>query len=132
MEGLYRLVRSTFAQFDGEEMATSGDGFLALFDGPAKAIRAGLTIADQSGEIGLPVRVGIHTGELERTGATDIQGIAVHLVARVSAEAGAGQVFVTSTTKDAVAGSGLNFDSIGERSMKGIDDPRQIYLALPD
>jgi CheY-like chemotaxis protein len=132
LDGHYRLVRSTFAQFDGEEISTSGDGFLALFDGPAKAIRAGLTIADLSGAAGLPVRVGIHTGELERTGASEVQGIAVHLAARVSAEAGSGQVFVTSTTKDAVAGAGLGFESIGERVMKGIDGPRAVYLALPD
>ena len=132
LEGHYRLVRSTFVQFGGEEISTSGDGFLALFDGPAKAIRAGLSIADKSAEIGLPVRVGIHTGELERTGASEVQGIAVHLAARVSAEAGTGQVFVTSTTKDAVAGAGLSFESVGDRDMKGIDGPRAVYLALPD
>ena len=132
LEGHYRLVRSTFVQFDGEEISTSGDGFLALFDGPARAIRAGLSIADKSAEIGLPVRVGVHTGELERTGTSEVQGIAVHLAARVSDEAGTSQVFVTSTTRDAVAGSGLSFESMGERVMKGIDGPRSVYLALPD
>ena len=132
LDGHYRLVRTTFSRFDGEEISTSGDGFLALFDGPAKAIEAGLVIAEQSGAAGLPVRVGIHTGELERTAASEVQGIAVHLAARVSAEAGAGQVFVTSTTKDAVAGSGLRFEDQGERTMKGIAGPRRVVLALSD
>ncbi len=132
LEGHYRLVRSTFVQFDGEEISTSGDGFLALFDGPAKAIRAGLTIADKSAEIGLPVRIGIHTGELERTGASEVQGIAVHLAARVSAEADGGEVLVSSTTRDAVAGSGLSFEDKGERTLKGIDGPRHVYLVLAD
>lgn len=132
LDGHYRLVRSTFVQFDGEEISTSGDGFLALFDGPARAIRAGLTIADKSAEIGLPVRIGIHTGELERTGASEVQGIAVHLAARVSAEADGGEVLVSSTTRDAVAGSGLRFEDKGERTLKGIDGPRHVYLVLAD
>jgi len=132
LDGHYRLVRTTLAQFGGDEISTAGDGFLVLFDSPALAIRAGLTIADRSGEAGLPVRVGIHTGELERTGVSEVQGIAVHLAARVSDEAEAGQVLVTSTTRDAVAGSGLSFESVGERSMKGIDGPRLIYCAVPD
>lgn len=131
LEGHYRLVRGTFAEYDGEEISTAGDGFLALFDRPAKAIRAGLTIAEQSAGLGLPVRVGVHTGELERI-SDDVQGIAVHLAARISAEAGAGEILVSATTRDAVAGSGLRFQDVGERTLKGIEGPRRIYLALPD
>lgn len=131
LDGHYRLVRDTFAQHDGEEISTAGDGFLALFDRPAKAIRAGLTIAEQSASSGLPVRVGVHTGELERSDH-DVRGIAVHLAARISAQAGAGDVLVSATTKEAVAGSGLLFRDAGERSLKGIEGPRRVYLALTD
>jgi len=131
LEGHYRLVRSVFDQFDGEEINTSGDGFLALFDRPAIAIQAALDVCEQSDAQGLPVRVGIHTGELERT-SDNVQGINVHLAARVSAEAGSGHVLVSSTTRDAAAGSGLRFEDRGEYTLKGIDEPRRLYLVLPD
>ncbi len=131
LEGHYQLVRSMFDRFGGEEISTSGDGFLALFDRPAIAIQAGRMICEQSAALDLPVRIGIHTGELERTDE-GVQGIAVHLAARVSAEADGGEVLVSSTTKDAVAGSGLRFDDKGERTLKGIDGPRHVYLVLPD
>ena len=131
LEGHYRLVRSMFDRFDGEEISMSGDGFLALFDRPAIAIQAGRMICEKSAAAALPVRIGIHTGELERTD-DGVQGIAVHLAARVSAEADGGEVLVSSTTKDAVAGSGLRFEDKGEHTLKGIDGPRHLYLVVPD
>jgi len=131
LDGHYRLVRDTFALFDGEEISTAGDGFMALFDGPAKAIRAALEICHKSEAAGFPVRVGIHTGEVERTDG-DIQGINVHLASRVSAEADGGEVLVSSTTRDAAAGSGLRFEDSGERTFKGIEEARRVYLVLPD
>jgi len=127
----YQLVRNNLDHFDGEEISTAGDGFLVLFSAPANAILAGFSICDHSGSIGLPVRVGIHTGEVERL-EHDVQGIAVHLAARVSAEAGDSQVLVTSTTKEAVAGSDLRFVSEGTRSLKGIEGDREVFLAIRD
>ena len=131
LDGHYSLVRSTFERFGGEEIATTGDGFLALFDRPAEAIRAGFTMCKWSEAAGLPVRVGIHTGEVERT-ADDVKGIAVHLAARVSAEAQGGEVLVTSTTKDAVAGSQLRFADKGAHTLKGLENPWHLHLAIPD
>jgi len=127
----YQLVRGNLHHFDGEEISTAGDGFLVLFSAPANAILAGLSICEHSASIGLPVRVGIHTGEVERL-EHDVQGIAVHLAARVSAEAGDSQVLVTSTTKEAVAGSGLRFVSEGKRNLKGIEGEREVFLAIRD
>ncbi len=129
LDNHYQLVRSIFEGFAGEEISTAGDGFLAVFGGPANAIRAGLAICEQSGVAGLPVRVGIHTGEVERD-EHDVHGIAVHLAARISAEAGHSEVLVTSTTKEAVAGSGIRFVTQGNRALKGIEGEREVFLAV--
>lgn len=131
LDSHYHLVRAMFAEFGGEEISTAGDGFLALFDRPAHAIRAGLSLSVRSAAEDLPIRIGIHTGEIERTD-NDVQGINVHLAARVSAEAGGGEVLVSSTTKDAVAGSALRFEDRGLRELKGIDEPRRVFLVLPE
>jgi class 3 adenylate cyclase len=124
----HRCVREELARFSGEEVDTAGDGFLALFDGPSRAVRCALEVRRRLEEIGLAVRVGVHTGEVERAGA-DVRGIAVHLAARVAGAAEPGEVLVTATTRDIVAGSGLEFDDRGEQALKGFDEPRRLFAA---
>ncbi len=111
----------------GEEIDTAGDGFLALFDGPARAIRCALAIRDALAALGLEMRAGIHTGEVERPAGAKRRGITVHVGARVMSLAGAGEVLVSSTTHDLVAGSGLEFEDRGEHELKGIAGPRRIF-----
>lgn len=123
-------VRSELARFGGEEIDTAGDGFLALFDGPARAIRCGLAIRDALQELGLEVRAGVHTGEVERPLGEKPRGIAVHVGARVMALGGAGDVLVSSTTHDLVAGSGLEFEERGEHVLKGVQGPRRLYAVV--
>jgi pimeloyl-ACP methyl ester carboxylesterase len=120
-------VRRELARFGGEEIDTAGDGFLALFDGPARAIRAGLAIRDSLAQLGLDVRAGVHTGEVERPRGGKPRGIAVHVGARIMSLAGAGEVTVSATTHDLVAGSGLEFEDRGEHVLKGVDGPRRVY-----
>jgi pimeloyl-ACP methyl ester carboxylesterase len=120
-------VRRQFTRFEGEEIDTAGDGFLALFDGPARAIRCGLSIGDALEPLGLDVRAGVHTGEVERPARDKPRGIAVHVGARIMSLAGAGEVLVSATTHDLVAGSGLEFEDRGEHVLKGIDGPRHVY-----
>ncbi len=105
-----------------------GDGFLATFDGPARAVRCALSVAERSGAAGIPVRAGVHTGECERVGG-DVAGIAVHIAARVLGEAGGGEVLVSRTVTDLVAGSGLRFDSRGARSLRGVPGEWELFQA---
>ncbi len=123
----HAAVRRELSRFGGDEIDTAGDGFLALFDGPARAIRCALAINQAVARIGLHLRCGIHTGEVERTPGGPPRGIAVHVAARIAGRAGAGEVFVSATTRDLVAGSGLSFDDIGEVELKGVDEPRRIW-----
>ena len=123
-------IRAELERFGGEEIDTAGDGFLALFDGPARAIRGGLAIRDSLARLGLEVRAGVHTGEVERPVGEKPRGIAVHVGARVMSLAGAGEVFVSSTTHDLVAGSGLDFDDRGEHVLKGVDAARRVYAVV--
>ncbi len=122
------LVRAELRRHDGVEVDTSGDGFLALFDGPARAIRCGLAVREALRPVGLAVRVGVHTGEVERSEGRP-RGIAVHVAARVVGEAGAGEVLVTQTTHDLVEGSGLAFEDRGLHELKGIETARRLYAA---
>jgi class 3 adenylate cyclase len=112
-------VRAALDRFRGDEIKTTGDGFLAAFDGPARAIRCAQTIISDAHEMGVDVRAGLHTGECELRGR-DLAGVAVHTGARVAALAGAGEVLVTSTVRDLVAGSNINFTSRGTHSLKGV------------
>ncbi|MGO8936543.1 MAG: alpha/beta fold hydrolase, partial [Mycobacterium sp.] len=112
------VVRSQLARFRGREVNTSGDGFLAMFDGPQRAIRCAMAIRDAVQALGIEVRAGLHTGECEVRG-DDIGGIAVHIGARVSALAGPNDVLVSSTLRDLVIGSGLDFDGRGAHALKG-------------
>jgi class 3 adenylate cyclase len=113
------VVRSQLARFRGREVNTSGDGFLAMFDGPQRAIRCAMAIRDAVQALGIEVRAGLHTGECEVRG-DDIGGIGVHIGARVSALAGANDVLVSSTLRDLVIGSGLEFEERGSYELKGV------------
>jgi class 3 adenylate cyclase/pimeloyl-ACP methyl ester carboxylesterase len=113
------VVRSQLGRFRGREVSTSGDGFLAMFDGPQRAIRCAMAIRDAVQALGIEVRAGLHTGECEVRGE-DIGGIAVHIGARVSALAGPNDVLVSSTLRDLVIGSGLEFDDRGSHELKGV------------
>jgi pimeloyl-ACP methyl ester carboxylesterase len=128
LDDFYGEVRREIARFRGREVDTAGDGFLATFDGPARAIGCALAIREGVGSLGLDVRSGLHTGEVELAGE-DVRGIAVHIGARVAAEAAPGEVLVTSTVKDLVAGSGIEFRDRGTRSLKGLPEEWQIYAA---
>jgi hypothetical protein len=113
------VVRRLLERFRGREIDSAGDGFLATFDGPARAIRAAGTIVEETRAIGLEVRTGLHTGECELAGG-QVRGIAVHIGARVAALAGPGEVLVSSTVRDLVAGSGIAFEGRGEHELKGV------------
>jgi class 3 adenylate cyclase len=128
LDGHHELVREQLRRFGGQEVKTIGDGFLATFDGPARGIRCALATVDAAREAGVSLRAGLHTGECERRGG-DISGIAVHTGARVAALAGAGEVLVSRTMKDLVAGSGLRFEERGTRTLKGIPDEWQLFAA---
>ena len=114
-------VRRQLDRYRGTEVGTAGDGFLAMFDGPARAIQCAIAVRDNLAPIGVDVRAGLHTGEIERRG-DDIGGIAVHIGARVAALAGAGEVLTSSTVKDLVVGSGIGFEPRGAHTLKGVPD----------
>jgi len=120
-------IRRELSRFSGEEIDTAGDGFLALFDGPARAIRCALAIRDGLGSLGLQVKAGVHTGEVERRPRDKPRGIAVHIGARIAPRAGPGEVLVTQTTRDLVEGAGLEFEDRGLHELKGIEGPRRLY-----
>jgi class 3 adenylate cyclase len=122
------VVRSQLARFRGREVNTSGDGFLAMFDGPQRAIRCAMAIRDAVQALGIEVRAGLHTGECEVRG-DDIGGIAVHIGARVSALAGPNDVLVSSTLRDLVIGSGLEFEDRGAHQLKGVPGEWQLFAA---
>jgi class 3 adenylate cyclase len=126
LEAHHAAVRRNLARFRGREIKTTGDGFLATFDGPARAIRAADAIRGELGELGLRLRVGLHTGERELLG-TDIGGIAVHIAARVLAQAGPGEIWCSRTVKDLVAGAGFGFADRGTHTLKGVPDQWRLY-----
>jgi pimeloyl-ACP methyl ester carboxylesterase len=119
-------VRAELARFRGTEVNTTGDGFLATFDGPARGIRCGQAIVEELRKVGLEVRVGLHSGEIERLG-DDVAGIGVHIASRVGALAGAGEVLVSETVKGLVAGSGITFAERGEHELKGVPDRWRLF-----
>jgi pimeloyl-ACP methyl ester carboxylesterase len=123
-------VRRELTQFRGREVKTLGDGSLATFDGPARGIRCGRAIVEAARTLGLEVRVGLHSGEVELM-EEDVGGIAVHIAARVGALAAAGEVLVSSTVKDLVAGSGIRFVDRGAKHLKGISDEWRLFAAAP-
>jgi class 3 adenylate cyclase len=114
------------ARFRGREIDTAGDGLLAAFDGPVRAVRAATAVAADVRRLGLEVRAGVHTGECEVMGAK-LGGVAVHIGARIAALAKAGEVLVSSTVRDLVAGSGLKFTDRGVHTLKGVPDDWHIF-----
>lgn len=126
LETYYAMVRRQLERFRGREVKTIGDGFLATFDGPARAIRCGRAIAEGARGLGVEVRVGLHTGECETIGE-DIAGIAVHIGSRVAGRADPGEVLVSGTVKDLVAGSGLDFADRGVHPLKGVPGEWQLF-----
>ena len=129
LEQHHATVRRELDRSEGEEIDTAGDGFLATFDGPARAIRCAVAIERSVRELGLEIRLGLHTGEVERRAGGAPRGIAVHVAARVASLAEAGQVLVSATTRDLVAGSGLEFDDLGEFELKGLGGSRRVFRA---
>jgi class 3 adenylate cyclase/pimeloyl-ACP methyl ester carboxylesterase len=129
LEEHHRLVREELDRFEGVEIDTAGDGFLATFDGPARAVRCARAIGERVRDLGMEVRAGVHAGEIEHVDK-DISGIAVHIGARVAALAGPSEVLVSSTVKDLVAGSGLIFEDRGEHELKGVPDRWHLYAAV--
>jgi pimeloyl-ACP methyl ester carboxylesterase len=129
LEDHNRIVRRELKRFRGREVDTAGDGFLATFDGPARAVRCAQAVAAAVRPLGLEIRAGAHTGEVELEPSGDIRGIAVHIGARVAARAGGGEVLVSGTVKDLVAGSGLAFEDRGEHELKGVPGMWRLYAA---
>jgi class 3 adenylate cyclase len=129
IERHHELVRNELVRARGREVDTAGDGFFAAFDGPARAVRCAQAIAHDVQELGIDVRSGLHTGECELVDGK-VTGIAVHTGARVAAHAGPGEVLVSSTVKDLVAGSGLQFEDRGVHELKGIPGEWRLYAAV--
>ena len=125
-----RIVRDQLDRSRGREMKTTGDGFLAIFDGPARAIRCGQAISNAVHALDISVRTGIHTGEVELT-EHDLGGIAVHIGARVSAKAAADEILVSSTVKDLVVGSGIAFEDRGAHTLKGVPGEWRLFAVVP-
>ena len=122
------IVRTQLGRFRGREIDTAGDGFVATFDGPARAIRCAQEIVGTVRPLGIEVRAGLHTGEIELAGS-DVRGMAVHIGARVAARAGPGEVLVSSTVRDLVAGSGIDFEERGAVQLKGVPGEWRLYAA---
>lgn len=129
LEAHNKVVRAELERFRGSEVRFTGDGFLTTFDGPARAIRCGLAIAEGVRPLGIDVRIGLHTGEVNFSGG-DVHGIAVHIAARVAALSGAGETLVSRTVKDLVAGSGISFKDFGIHALKGIPEEWQLFRAI--
>jgi class 3 adenylate cyclase len=123
-------IRAQLVRFRGHELDTAGDGFFAKFDGPARAIRCATAAVDAVRSIGIDIRAGVHTGECEFIG-DKLGGIAVHIGARVAGAAGANEVLVSSTVKDLVAGSGIQFGDRGEHQLKGVAGTWRLFAVVP-
>ena len=130
LEGHHQLVRRELARFRGREIDTAGDGFFAAFDGPARAVRCACAVSSAVKALGIEVRAGAHTGECEVIGEK-VGGIAVHIGARVAALARPGEVLVSNTVKDLVAGSGLAFEDRGAHTLKGVPGEWRLYAVMP-
>ena len=125
-----RLVRAELERFLGREVKTTGDGFLAVFDGPARAVRCARALIEGVRALGIELRAGLHTGEVEVLG-DDVGGLAVHIAARVAALAGRSEVLVSSTVRDLVAGSGIGLKARGEHDLKGVPEPWKVFAVTP-
>ena len=130
LSAFYAAVRFELTRFRGREIDTAGDGLLASFDGPARAIRCADAIVDATRALGIEVRAGLHTGEVETIGEK-VSGLAVHIGARVADVAGPAEVLVSSTVRDLVAGSGIAFEDRGVHELKGVPDTWRLFRAVP-
>jgi len=126
LEGHHKAVRMELDVFRGHEVKTTGDGFHATFDGPARAVQCANAIRQSTRQLGLSLRIGIHTGECEIRGDS-LEGVAIHMAARVSGMAAGGDILVSRTIKDLVAGSGIEFEDFGTHTLKGIPDEHQLF-----
>ena len=129
LEVHHAAVRGELERFGGREIDTAGDGFLAAFDGPARAIRCACAVVFTVSGLGLEVRAGVHTGECEVIG-DKLAGVAVHVGARVSACARPGEVLVSGTVRDLIAGSGIELADRGLHALKGVDDERRLFAVV--
>jgi len=123
------LVRAAVQRHRGREVKTMGDGFLATFDGPGRAVQAATAMVQAVKPLGIEIRAGLHTGEIELEG-DDIAGLAVAIAARVGAKAGSSEVLVSQTVRDLTAGSGLSFEDAGEHELKGVPDRWRLYRVV--
>jgi class 3 adenylate cyclase len=128
LESYYQLVHRQLERFRGHEIDTAGDGLFATFDGPARGVRCAQAISENANALGIDVRAGLHTGEVEIIG-DKVGGVAVHIGARVAALAGAREVLVSRTVKDLIAGSGIRFNDHGTHALKGVEGEWQLFLA---
>ena len=131
LERHHEVVRAMLGRYRGAEVATAGDGFLATFDGPGRAVRCAQAIVTAMKPLGVEIRAGVHTGEIERMG-DNVGGLAVHVGARVGSVASASEVVVSSTVRDLVVGSGLAFDDLGWHDLKGLPEPWHLYRVASD
>jgi pimeloyl-ACP methyl ester carboxylesterase len=129
LEAHDKAVRQELSRFRGREVKSLGDGFLATFDGPARAIHCASAIRNSLRGFHVPVRIGLHTGEVELA-KNDVRGIAVHIASRVAQLGGPNDVLVSRTVKDLVAGSGIKFEDFGAHALKGIPEPWQVFRAV--
>jgi class 3 adenylate cyclase len=130
LEGHHTIVRRQLARFRGIEIDTAGDGFLATFDGPARAIRCAVGICREVRSLGIEVRAGLHTGECQMMGKK-VGGIAVHIGSRVASLARPGEVLVSSTVKDLVVGSGIGFEDRGQHALSGVPGEWRLFAIAP-
>ena len=129
IERHHATVRALLTRFRGTEIDTAGDGFFASFDGPARAVRCAQAIVEATGRLGLEVRAGVHTGEVQVVDGK-FGGLAVNIGARVGAAAAPSEVLVSQTVKDLTAGSGLDLESRGEHELKGVPDRWHLYRVI--
>ena len=122
-------AREIIGRFRGREVATTGDGFLATFDGPGRGVRCALELVKAAGDDGLTIRAGVHTGEVEVV-ADDVRGLAVHEASRIMAEANPGEVLVSAITRELASGAGHRFEDRGERTLRGLDGPRRLFAVV--
>jgi class 3 adenylate cyclase len=126
LEGHDRLTRDLVTRYGGKAIKSTGDGFLATFDGPARAVRCAAKLTERVDDLGIQLRAGVHAGEVEMIGA-DVGGMAVHIGARIGALGGPGEVLASSTVRDLVIGSGIEFSERGEEELKGVPGAWRIF-----
>jgi class 3 adenylate cyclase len=129
LEAHNTVVRRELAAYRGRELNTTGDGFIAVFDGPARALRCAFAVREAVRRVGIEIRSGIHTGECEMR-RDSISGVSVHIAARIAALASPSNVVVSRTVKDLAGGSGISFDDLGDHALKGVPEPWRLYQVV--